>query len=180
MKFFVCLLFCLLPQCSRSFYEVIFYCLSSYIELSYFRVLNKQTDRLLGNEKRSHLYFPLFSPNKFQKRSIVYLEIYTSIWNSRVLRFMICSLKKNTTNWIRLIRGQPLNFRLSVWRMITKGSLQINTASLFKVHLSYGPLCPLHIFTIFSCLAKMLWSLSRNDNILARNENIERIYKQTK
>ena len=89
-------------------------------------------------------------------------------------------LKKNTTNWIRLIRGQPLNFRLSVWRMITKGSLQINTASLFKVHLSYGPLCPLHIFTIFSCLAKMLWSLSRNDNILARNENIERIYKQTK
>ena len=56
-------------------------------------------------------------------------------------------LKKNTTNWIRLIRGQPLNFRLSVWRMITKGSLQINTASLFKVHLSYGPLA--YFYDIF-------------------------------
>ena len=37
----------------------------------------------------------------------------------------------------------------------------------------------LHIFPIFSFLAKMLSSLSRNDNIFARNENIGKICKRT-
>ena len=37
----------------------------------------------------------------------------------------------------------------------------------------------LHIFPIFSFLAKMLSSLSRYDNIFARNENIGKIYKRT-
>ena len=37
----------------------------------------------------------------------------------------------------------------------------------------------LHIFPIFSFLAKMLSSLSRNDNVFARNENIGKICKLT-
>ena len=37
----------------------------------------------------------------------------------------------------------------------------------------------LHIFPIFSFLAKMLSFLSRNDNIFARNENIGKICKRT-
>ena len=37
----------------------------------------------------------------------------------------------------------------------------------------------LHIFTIFSFLAKMLSSLSRNDKNFARNENIRKICKRT-
>ena len=37
----------------------------------------------------------------------------------------------------------------------------------------------MHIFQIFSFLAKMLSSLSRNDNIFARNENIGKICKRT-
>ena len=37
----------------------------------------------------------------------------------------------------------------------------------------------LHIFPIFSFLAKMLSSLIRNDNIFARNESIGKIYKRT-
>ena len=100
----------------------------------------------------------------FSYCSSVVCYIYCVSW-------LKCDIKQRKLHVAFVIAKKQWSiYEISIWK------LQENCMTSLK---SSQVMVRLHIFPVFSFLSKMLSSLSRNDNIFARNENIGKICMRT-